>query len=239
MDGKEVPWEEIVKGYEYEKGKYVVLKDEDFARVDIEATRTIDIMDFVPLEQVDSMFFSKPYYMSPEKGGDRAYVLLHDALRDSDKIGISKVVIRTREHLAAVKPFKQGIVLELMHFAEELVDASEWKTPEVREAGKKEVDMAKALISGMTSEWDPQRYKDDYREAVHKMIDEKMEHGGELPGKPKQKARPIKVIDLVAVLQESLARTEATRKKTLTKGSKSQKQTQSSSSSVKKKRRAA
>ena len=103
-DGKEVPWEQIVKGYEYEKGKFVVLKEEDFARVDIEATRTIDIMDFVPLEQVDPMFFSKPYYMAPEKGGDRAYVLLHDALRDSGKIGIAKVVITTREHLASVKP---------------------------------------------------------------------------------------------------------------------------------------
>lgn len=213
VDGKEVPWEEIVKGYEYEKGKFVVLKEEDFSRVDVEATRTIDIMDFVPLTQVDPMFFSKPYYMTPDKGGERAYVLLHDALRDSGKIGIAKVVIKTREHLASVKASARGLVLELMHFAEELVDFSEWEIPEVGEVGKREISMAKALISGMTSEWNPQAYKDDYREAVHKLIEEKIEHGGELPEKPRQPSKPGKVIDLVTVLQESLAKTEAARQK--------------------------
>ncbi|MCX6968392.1 MAG: Ku protein [Verrucomicrobia bacterium] len=235
-DGQEVPWEQIVKGYEYEKGKYVVLKEEDFARVDIEATRTIDISDFVPLEQVDPMFFSKPYYMIPEKGGERAYALLHDALRDSGKIGIAKVVIKTREHLASVKPAARGLVLELMHFAAELVDASEWKIPEVREIGKREVEMAKALISGMSSEWDPTRYKDDYREAVHKLIEEKIEHGGELPGKPRPKPKPGKVIDLVSVLQESLAQTEA-KKKAAAKSAKERKQT--GGAPARKKRRAA
>lgn len=220
-DGKEVPWEEIVKGYEYEKGRFVVLKDEDFARVDVEATRTIDIADFVSLDQVDPMFFSKPYYMIPEKGGEKAYGLLHDALKDSGKIGIAKVVIKTREHLAAVKPVASGLVLELMHFAEELVDPGEWKIPEAHEIRKREIDMAKALIAVMTSRWDPSRYKDDYREAVHKLIDEKIEHGGELPGKPPKKARPRKVIDLVSVLQESLARTEAARKKQPAKGTQS------------------
>ena len=222
-DGKEVPWEQIVKGYEYEKGKFVVLKEEDFARVDIEATRTIDIMDFVPLEEVDPMFFSKPYYMVPEKGGDRAYVLLNDALRDSGKIGIAKVVIKTREHLASVKPSERGLVLELMHFSEELVDPSEWKIPEVRGVGKREVNMAKALIDGMTSEWNPEQYKDDYREAVHQLINEKIQHGGNLPGKPKHRPKSGNVIDLVSVLQESLARTEAERKKTAGRGNKTTK----------------
>ena len=212
-DGKEVPWEQIAKGYEYEKGKFVVLKDEDFSRVDIEATRTVDIADFVPLAQVDPMFFSKPYYMEPAKGGEKAYALLHDALRDSGKIGIAKVVIKTREHLAAVKPAGRGLVLELMHFADELADASGLKIPEVRAVGKRELEMAKSLIAGMTRDWDPERYKDDYREALLKVIDEKIEHGGELPPKPGRPPRPRKVIDLVAVLQESLARTEAERKK--------------------------
>ena len=237
-DGKEVPWEQIVKGYEYEKGKFVVLKEEDFARVDVEATRTIDIVDFVPLKQVDPMFFSKPYYMVPEKGGDRAYVLLHDALQDSGKIGIAKVVIKTREHLAAVKPSARGLVLELMHFAEELVDFSEWKVPEMRAIGKREVDMAKALIAGMTSDWDPKQYKDDYREAVQRLIEEKIEHGGELPGKPKPKPRQGKVIDLVAVLQESLARTEAARKKAATKPAKAGKARQAGRAPGKKRRAA-
>jgi len=212
-DGREVPWEEIVKGYEYEKGKFVVLKEDDFARVDIEATRTVDITDFVPLAEVDPVFFSKPYYMEPAKGGERAYVLLRDALRASGKIGIAKVVIRTREYLAAVKPRQEGLMLELMHFAEELVDASEITVPKVREAGKKELEMARALIDGMTGPWKPEKYKDDYREAVMKLIEEKIAHGGELPAKPKAAAKPAKVIDLVSVLQQSLEQTRAARKK--------------------------
>src|SRR5690606_12720554 len=100
-DGKEVPWSEIVKGYEHEKGKFVVLKDDDFKRVDIEATQTVDILSFVELEQVNPMFFHKPYYMEPQKGADKAYVLLRDSLKNSGKIGIAKVVIKTRQHLAA------------------------------------------------------------------------------------------------------------------------------------------
>ncbi|MEI6350696.1 MAG: Ku protein [Verrucomicrobiota bacterium] len=213
-DGKEVPWEEIVKGYEYEKGQFVVLKEEDFSRVDIEATKTIEITDFVPVEEVNPVFFSKPYYMEPQKGGDKAYALLRNALAETGKIGIAKVVIKTREYLAAVKPEGPGLVLELMHFAEELVDMSQLKIPEAKEISKREMDMAKALIEGMTSEWDPHKYKDDYREALEKLIQEKVEHGGELPGKPKAASKRGPVIDLVSVLQESLAKTEAARKKT-------------------------
>ena len=211
-DGKEVPWEEIVKGYEYEKGRFVVLKEEDFSRVDIEATKTIEITDFVSVEEVDPVFFSKPYYMEPQKGGEKAYALLREALADSRKIGIAKVVIKTREYLAGVKPEGPGLVLELMHFAEELVDMSQLKIPE-REISKREMEMAKALIEGMTSQWDPHKYKDDYREALERLIQEKVEHGGELPGKPKAAGKRGPVIDLVAVLQESLAKTEAARKK--------------------------
>src|SRR5476651_1073124 len=119
-DGKEVPWEEIVKGYEYEKGKFVVIKDEDFKRVDLEAAaQTIDIMDFVDVEQINPMYFQKPYYLEPQKGGDKPYALLRDALSDSGKIGIAKVVIRTREHLAGVKAQGEAIILEIMHFADE------------------------------------------------------------------------------------------------------------------------
>src|SRR5436189_202683 len=102
-DGKEVPWDEIVKGYEYEKGKYIVLKDEDFQRVDLEATQTVDIQDFVDQEEIDPMFFYKPYYLEPQKGGDKAYVLLRNALEESKKVGIAKVVIKTRQYLAGVK----------------------------------------------------------------------------------------------------------------------------------------
>src|SRR5438046_8559166 len=121
-DGKEVSWDQIVKGYEYEKGKYVVLKAEDFERVDLEATQTVDIQDFVDQEQIDPMFFYKPYYLEPQKGGDKAYVLLRDALKESNKVGIAKVVIKTRQCLAGVKPEDGALVLELMHFADELAE---------------------------------------------------------------------------------------------------------------------
>ena len=110
-DGKEVPWEEIVKGYEHEKGRFVVLQEEDFQRVDIEATQTVDITDFVPLDQVDPMYFYKPYFMEPAKGGEKSYNLLREALQESQKIGIAKVVIKTRQYLAAVKPEKRGLIL--------------------------------------------------------------------------------------------------------------------------------
>src|SRR6187431_3279397 len=106
VDGKEVPWEEIVKGYEYEKGKFVVLKDDDFKRADIEATQSVDIVDFVKLEEINPIFFDKPYYLEPEKRGEKAYALLREALNKSGKVGIAKVVIKTRQHLAAVKPQK-------------------------------------------------------------------------------------------------------------------------------------
>src|SRR5207249_8970378 len=113
-DGKEVPWDEIVKGYEYEKGKFVVLKDEDFQRVDLEATQTVDIQDFVDVDEIDPIFFYKPYYLEPQRGGDKAYALLRDVLKDSNKVGIAKVVIKTRQYLAGVKPENGALVLELM-----------------------------------------------------------------------------------------------------------------------------
>lgn len=207
-DGKEVPWAEIVKGYEYEKGKFIVLKEEDFARVDIEATQTVDITDFVELEQVDPIFFYKPYYMEPEKGGDKAYALLRDALIDSERIGIAKVVIKTRQYLAAVKPAKKGLVLELMHFADELVDASEMKIPD-KHVGPKELQMARALIDSMSGDWEPAKYKDDYKEALEKVIEEKIENPEAEPAKAAPKRKSTNVIDLVSVLQQSLQRTGA------------------------------
>src|SRR6201996_9180918 len=162
-DGKEVPWDKIVKGYEYEKGKFVIIKPEDFARVDVEATQTVDIINFVTLGDVDPLLFYKPYYLEVGKGGDKAYVLLRDALVNSGKIAIAKVVIRARQHLAAVKPQKKGLMLELMHFASELIDIDEFKLPESKETGKKELQMAQALIDSMSDEWKPEEYVDEYR----------------------------------------------------------------------------
>lgn len=215
-DGKEVPWGEIVKGYEYEKGKYIVLKDEDFQRVDLEATQTVDIQDFVDQEEIDPMYFYKPYYLEPQKGGDKAYVLLRDTLKKTGKVGIAKVVIKTRQYLAGVKAEEDVLVLELMHFAEELAEADKLNLPKKLEPGKREIDMATALVNSMSSKWDPTKYRDDYRDALMEVIEEKVEAGGkEIDEKPKKKAPPsTKVIDLVAVLQESLNKAHGEKKTT-------------------------
>ena len=223
-DGKEVPWDQIVKGYEYEKGKYVVLKDEDFERVDLEATQTVDIQDFVHVDEIDPMFFYKPYYLEPQKGGEKAYALLRDALEDSNKVGIAKVVIKTRQYLAGVKPEDGALVLELMHFADELADTEKLHVPKKMEVGKREMNMAKSLIDSMSSKWEPEKYRDDYREALMEVIEEKVEAGGkEIEEKPRKAPKPTKVIDLVSVLQKSLEQTGA-KKKTTAKSRRKQKQ---------------
>jgi DNA end-binding protein Ku len=207
-DGQEVPWEQIVKGYEYQKGSYVVLKEEDFKRVDVEATQSVNILSFVRLDEVNPIFFHKPYFIDPQKGGEKSFALLRDALRESGKIGIAKVVIKTREHLAAVKPQGNGLMLELMHFASELIPQSEEvKLPSSQEVGKKELDMAKMLIDSMSSEWNPEEYKDDYQEALEKLIEEKIQKGEEaLP--PAKRPKSTNIIDLVSVLQKSLDETQ-------------------------------
>lgn len=228
-DDKEVAWEEIIKGYEYEKDQFIEITEEDFDRVNVDATQTVDIKEFVELDEIDPMFFDQPYFLAPEKGGDKAYVLLREALAKSGKVGIAKVVIKTREHLAAVKPLGKALVLELMHFSEELADPNELKLPN-GEAGKKELAMAESLIGQMSDKWEPEKYKDEYKDALVQLIEEKIAAGGEVVA-PKAKARkPTNVVDLVSVLQQSLNQT--------TKG-KEKKTTKASSSTKKPKRKAA
>src|SRR5580692_4140039 len=195
VDGKEVPWDKIVKGYEYEKGKFVVIKDEDFARVDVEATQTVDIINFVKLEEINPLLFAKPYYMQIEKGGDKGYALLRDALAASGKVGIAKVVIKERQHLAAIKAYQSGLMLELMRFPDELVDLKEFKTPKFKTASKAEIAMASELIRNMSARWQPEKYHDDYREALEKLIEKKIAHGSENLPAPKAKKRTQKAVD--------------------------------------------
>jgi DNA end-binding protein Ku len=204
-DGKEVPWDQIVKGYEYDKDKFVVLKDEDFQRVDVEATQTVDIIDFVDLAEINPMFFHKPFYMEPTKAGTKAYVLLREALRATGRVGIAKVVIKTRQHLAAVKPNDKALTLELMHFADELIEPEALNLPAKSEIRKGEMEMAKMLIDQMTDTWQPDKYKDDYKSALMNLIEKKIESGGREIKGPKAKAKPAtNVIDLVNVLRKSL-----------------------------------
>ncbi|HEY1765124.1 MAG TPA: Ku protein [Opitutaceae bacterium] len=206
VDGKEVPWNEIVKGYEYEKEKYVVLKDEDFRHVDLEATDTIDIVDFVAVSDINPIYFYKPYYLEPQKGGSGAYALLRQVLQETAKVGISKVIIKKRQHLAAVKANGDLLVLELMRFSNELVNPSALEVHAERKLGSKEISMAKTLVGQMTDKWDPSRYTDEYRSALMKLIDAKVASGGkELPAAGHKAKRATNVIDLAEVLRRSLA----------------------------------
>jgi DNA end-binding protein Ku len=211
-DSKEVSADQIVKGFEYERGQYVVLKDEDFARVKIESTHSIDITDFVDLGQVDPKFFYKPYFLEPQKGGEKAYALLHKALSGTGKIGIAKVVISNREHLASVKPDGLFLILELMHFASEILSPAELKNGPVSAITDKELKMAQTLVESMSVDWEPEKYRDEYRTALMEMIEQKAQHK-EVPGKPAPAVRATNVVDLVKVLQESLNRNQSLKPK--------------------------
>jgi DNA end-binding protein Ku len=169
--------------------------------------QTVDIVNFVALEDVDPLLFYKPYYLEAGKGGQKAYVLLRDVLIGTDKIAIAKVVIRVRQHLAAVKPQEEVLMLELMHFPDELVEASEFKAPTVKSVGKREMHMARELVESMTTEWKPQEYTDDYREALKELIEEKIEQGDKATPAPPRKRKPSNVIDLVSILQKSIQET--------------------------------
>ena len=206
-DGKEVDWSHIVKGYEYEKNRYAVLDEDDFKRISIKSNQMVDIREFVNLSDIDPRFFEEPYFLAPEKGGAKAYTLLREALERSGKAGVAKVVIRPpREHLAVVKPLDGVLMLELMHFADELRDSSELKVPS-ESVGQKELDMALSLINNMAGRWEPQKYHDEYREALMDLIAEKIKARGKKLPPPKKlsKSTESKVIDLVSILQESLA----------------------------------
>src|SRR5205085_8723884 len=210
-DQKEVSADQIVKGFEYERGRYVILKEDDFAKVRIESTHSIDITDFVDLEQVDPKFFYKPYFLEPQKGGEKAYALLHKALAGTGKIGIAKVVISNREYLAAVKPDGLFLILELMHFAGEVLTPEELSRPTTA-LNDKELKMAQALIDSMSADWQPDKYRDEYRNAVMELIEQKAKNK-QLPAAPAATPRSTNVVDLVKVLQESLNRSKSVRVK--------------------------
>jgi DNA end-binding protein Ku len=233
-DSKEVSADQIVKGFEYERGQYVVLKEEDFAKVKIESTHSIDITDFVELGQVDPKFFYKPYFLEPQKGGEKAYALLHKALSGTGRIGIAKVVISNREHLASVKPDGLFLILELMHFASEILSPEELKNGPTSAITEKELKMAQSLIESMAVAWEPEKYRDEYRTAVMEMIEQKAQHK-EVAGKPAPAMRATNVVDLVKVLQESLNRNQSLKPKR----NGSRPANRSTSSLVKQKRRAA
>ncbi len=203
IENKPVPWDEIVKGYEYEKGEYVVLTDEDFKKVNPEATQSVDILEFVELDKINPMYFDKPYYLEPTKQGRHAYALLRETLADSNRVAIARVVIRTKEYIAAVKAVGDALVLELMHWASEIVDAGTIDVPERVKLPEKEIKMARMLVDTMSvDEFEPEKFKNKYHDELLAMIDARAA-GKELPTPKKAPAR-AKVVNLMDVLAQSL-----------------------------------
>jgi DNA end-binding protein Ku len=233
-DQKEVPADEIVKGFEYEKGKWVTLTDQDFEKVQIESTRSIEITDFVEQSQINPKFFYKPYFLEPQKGGEKAYALLHKALTTSGRIGIAKVAIQKREYLAAVKPDGLFLILELMHFAQEVLEPESLSSGSDRAVSTQELKMATALIDAMTTDWEPHKYKDQYQNALMQLIEEKAQKRAPAPKPVAPRVQP-NVIDMVAVLQQSLQR--AGTKKSAASSGRSSAAARKTATLVKRKRR--
>jgi DNA end-binding protein Ku len=203
-EGEAVPWKDIVKGYEYSKGKFVVLEDEDFKAAAIESTKTIEIIDFVKSEEIDPRYFETPYYVVPAKGGEKAYALLREALKNTGTVGIGKITMRSNSlHLSGVKAVGDAIVLEIMRFAEEVVEASEYSFPTDAAVRPQELQMAEQLVGNLSVEFDPSKYTDDYRENLMKIIRAKMK-GKKIEVEEPDEPESTQVVDLMARLQESL-----------------------------------
>lgn len=208
-NNKEVPWEETVRGYEFEEGKYVILSDTDLKRASPEATQTVEIADFVDLDDIEPVYFDRPYYLAPTGKGGKSYALLRETLKKTGKVGIATVVIRTKQHIAAVIPQGDVIVLNLLRFPHELRDTGDLDLPKGKGGvGEREMEMAERLVEGMVESWNPEKYKDEYRGDVMKMINARVKAGQlesvpEAEPEPEQPAR-AQVVDLMALLKQSV-----------------------------------
>ena len=211
--GEDVSWDDIVKGYEYEKNRYVVLTEEDFKRANVEATQTVDILSFVDEDEISSMYFETPYYLAPDKRGHKGYALLRETLKQTGKIGIANVVIRTRQYVAALIPVGDVIVMNTLRYANELRGTDEFEVPSrnLKAAGvnAREIEMAQRLVDGMTAKWNPEEYRDTYHEDLMALIERRVQAGQtEVIIEPSQEGeeRPAKgeVIDLMALLKRSV-----------------------------------
>ena len=202
-EGKPVAWEDLVKGYEYEKGQFVILTKEDFKVAAVEKTKTIDILDFVDPKEVDERYFETPYYLQPGKGADRAYALLRDAIEKSGKIGIAKIILRDAQHLAAVETIGDAIVLTMMRFADELADLADFRFPKSENHRPGEMNMALQLIDSLSAKWEPEKYTDEYRDNLMRVIKAKLK--GKKPRlQERDTPQTAEVVDLMARLRASL-----------------------------------
>jgi DNA end-binding protein Ku len=205
VTGKSVPPDEIVRGFEFEKGRFVELEEEDVDRLDVELTHAIDICDFVSIDEIDPIYFRKGYYLLPQDGAEKPYRLLVKALQETGRVAIAKVVIRNKQHLAAVRPLADVLVLETMYYADEVRTPEEAPKPEVRKA---EVDMAKTLIENLAAKFEPERYHDRYRSQLLELLKKKAK-GKPLP--EPQAEEGGEVVDLMEALRQSVQATKRRR----------------------------
>lgn len=221
--GREIDKKNIVKGYEYEKNKFVIIEKEDFEKANPRAAQTIDIEDFVDLSDLDLLMFEKPYYLAPGKNGDKGYVLLYHVLKETEKVAICKFVFHNRQHLAAIFPRGDYLILESLRFAHEVQDVDSADFFDVAKLKKikispKELKMAKDLVHGMTSKWRPDQYKDTYQDDLLKLINQKIKTGKVEESEPIDDVRPATDDkDLLKLLEQSL---KGTRPATAGKGKK-------------------
>ncbi len=206
--GEEVPYEDIVKAYEIAPDNYVTITPEELEALDPKATKTIDIEDFVDLDQIDPVYYERPYYLVPDKGGQKAYALLRNAMRETNKVGIARVVLRTKQYLAAIRPKDDALVMETMLFADEVnpLDELDLPGPDV-DVTEREEKMARSLIDSLSTDFEPGKYKDEYRERVLELIEQKAS-GQEIVVEEAAEETP-KVVDLMAALEASLAAVKA------------------------------
>ena len=206
--GKEVTWDNIVKGYEYSDGEYVVLSDEDLRLANPKATQTIDIMAFVDADSVPLTYYETPYYLSPGRGGDKVYALLRETLHKAGRIAIATVVIRTRQHLCALVPVGDGIIMNTLRYATEIRNPEDLKLPGDSGLSDKELKMALSLVEEMSEKWNPKGYHDTYREDVLKLVEKKVKAGQThtitAPSDEAPVPKASNVVDLVALLKQSL-----------------------------------
>jgi DNA end-binding protein Ku len=203
-EGKPVAWEDLVKGYEYEKGHFVVLTKDDFKTAALEKTKTIDILDFVDPAAVDDRYYETPYYVLPAKGAERAYALLREAIRESGRMGVGKIILREAQHLAAIEVIEDAIVLTMMRFADELADLSTFAFPPAEGLRKPELAMARQLIDHLSADWDADKYTDEYLANLMRVIQAKLK--GKKPKlQGRTDARQANVVDLMERLKASLA----------------------------------
>jgi DNA end-binding protein Ku len=210
--GKEVAWDNIIKGYEYTSGEYVALSDEDLKQANVKATQTIDILAFVNAEDVPLTYYETPYYLAPGRGGAKVYALLRETLRRAGRIGIATVVIRTKQHLCALVASEDGIIMNTLRYADEIRDTEGLELPARGLKGAnitdKELKMALSLVEGMSEDWDPSQYHDTYKEDVLALVEKKVKAGQTksitMPSKEPEAKPASNVIDLVALLQQSL-----------------------------------